>query len=111
MRTTSERTDAIEKRTRALKRRQKKRRSLLTAGLSAAACLALIVAAALAMPGLMKQQAFKTSASGAASVFHASSAAGYVIIGVLAFALGCCVTILCYRLRRRNGEDHDGRDC
>ena len=112
MRTTSERVEAIEKRAGERKRRQKKRRNLLAAGLSAAACLVLIVVTALAMPGLMQQQGFASAASGAAAgVFHVSSAAGYVVIGVLAFALGCCVTILCYRLRRRAGEEHDDRDC
>ena len=112
MHTTSERTAAIEKRTHEIRRQQQRRRNLLAAGLSAAACLALVVAAALAMPGLMAQQSGGMGGgSGAeAGVFAASGAAGYVVIGLLAFALGCCVTILCYRLRRRDREEHDGRD-
>ena len=30
------------------------------------------------------------------------AALGYIVIGLLAFLLGVCVTVLLYRLRRRN---------
>ena len=33
-------------------------------------------------------------------------ALGYIITGLLAFLLGVCVTILLYRLRRRNERRH-----
>ena len=43
------------------------------------------------------------------------SALGYIVIGILAFLLGVCVTILCFRLRRIDREDarekeSEGRD-
>lgn len=110
MHTTSERAERIEQRACELRRQQQKRRDRFAVGLSAAISLLLVVVAALAMPSLMARQGFETSSSGAAaSVFHVSSATGYVIISVLAFVLGCCVTILCYRLRR-NREEHNGRN-
>ena len=42
-----------------------------------------------------------------------SAAAGHIIVGLLAFALGVCVTILCFRLRalqKRDEEAEDGND-
>ena len=34
---------------------------------------------------------------------------GYIIIGLLAFLLGVCVTVLCFRLRQMNREDGQDR--
>ena len=111
MRSPSERADAIAARTRELKRARRERRERLTIGLSAAGCLALVIAAALLMPEIMARHSAEISNSGAAAgVFAAGSDLGYVAIGVLAFVLGCCVTILGYRLHRRNREGSDGRD-
>lgn len=112
MRSTSERTAAIQARTGELRKKKSDRRGALAVWLSAAAALALIAGLGFAMPALMaRQSAAPGGYSGAAaSVFAASGAAGYVLIGLLAFALGCCVTILCFRLRRRNREERDDRD-
>ena len=41
------------------------------------------------------------------------AAAGYVVIGAIAFTLGVCVTVLCFKLRAgagRDAEDRDDRD-
>ena len=51
----------------------------------------------------------------AASMYGGSGALGYIVIGILAFLLGVCVTILCFRLRRMDREDalgseSEGRD-
>ena len=111
MRSTSERLNAVERRTRELKQARRKRLGRLTVGLSAALCLSAILAAALAMPGYMARQRGVSGYSGAAaSVFASSPAAGYVLIGLLAFALGCCVTLLCICIRRRSREDPHDRD-
>ena len=40
--------------------------------------------------------------TGAASLLVNNSALGYILIGILSFLLGICVTILLYRLRNRN---------
>ena len=74
---------------------------------AAAACLVLLVCAALAMPDLTAQipagdySGFET----AASIFRDSAALGYIVIGLLAFLLGVCVTVLCFRLRQIDKED------
>lgn len=47
-----------------------------------------------------------------ASIFADSAAGGYVLLALLAFALGVCVTVLCFRLRvfhEENEEDSDDR--
>ena len=41
----------------------------------------------------------------AASMYGGGAALGYIVIGLLAFLLGVCVTVLCFRLRQMNRED------
>lgn len=89
------------------KRAEKHRR--LTVYGAFAASLALIVSLALAMPALMRRLAESeyTYVGPAASVFGNGGAVGFIVIGALAFALGVCVTVLCYRLRRRARQDKE----
>ena len=57
------------------------------------------------MPDLMQivsNNRVNCTTTGAASLLVNSSALGYILIGILAFLLGICVTILLYRLRNRN---------
>lgn len=112
MRSTSERTAAIEKRTVELRRSQREKKGLVISGLSVLVCLAVIAAAALTIPaGIARQSSMDMgSFSGAAGVFASDGAGGYVLIGFLAFVLGCCVTIFCYRIRRQDQEKTDDRD-
>ena len=46
----------------------------------------------------------------AASIFGNSEALGYIAIGLLAFLLGICVTILCFRIRLLDGQSQDTED-
>ena len=49
----------------------------------------------------------------AASIFHGGAALGYIVIGLLAFLLGVCVTVLCFRIRqlsRENAQDKESED-
>ena len=41
---------------------------------------------------------------GAASIFGNNSAQGYILMGTIYFLLGVCVTVLLYRLHRKNRE-------
>ena len=41
----------------------------------------------------------------AATMLGGSAALGYIVIGLLAFVLGVCVTILCFRIRLLNKEE------
>ena len=81
--------------------------------LTLAACLLLVAGFAALMPQLMSRRAEGgvIHASGAASLIGDNAALGYILMGLLAFLLGVCVTVLLYRLRRRaerrRREDED----
>ena len=74
--------------------------------------LALIVGVSFVMPDI----AVKIQTGGyagfetAASVFHGGAALGYIVIGLLAFLLGVCVTVLCFRLRQMNQDDTQDKE-
>lgn len=108
MRTNEERIRLVHKRTAELKRKeeQKKRRALDV--VCVAACLLLVVGIGACMPTLMSAVAGggTVHASGAASLIAENAALGYILMGMLAFLLGVCVTVLLYRLRRRNDRRH-----
>ena len=105
MRSNIERVEAAKRRAAEIERRRRAMRAKLAVCGSAAASLAVIVALAFAMPAL-------EGAHGAGSVF-ASGAAGYIAIGVLAFALGVAVTLVGVKLRAywkpEGGDDRDDR--
>lgn len=111
MRTNEERVAAVKSRAARLERKKRLRQKRLLALACACASLAVIVGAALAMPQLQTRWRGATYQT-TASIFADSAAAGYVLIALLAFALGVCVTVLCFRLRvfhEENEEDSDDR--
>ena len=75
------------------------RRNTVTMASAVAACLVLLIGASLAMPGIAAsiQTGDYSGFETAASIFHGGAALGYIVIGLLAFLLGVCVTILCFR--------------
>ena len=42
--------------------------------------------------------------------FTAALRLGYIVIGLLAFLLGVCVTVLCFQLRQMNREDEQNKE-
>ena len=113
MRTNEERIHLVHEGTAARNRMrsQRKRRALNAACL--AACLLLVAGCGMLMPDLTSHatEGAVTHASGAASLIGDHAALGYILMGLLAFLLGVCVTVLLYRLRRRaerrRREDED----
>ena len=107
MRSHEERVAETKRRIAQIEREKRRRRDTITMASAVAACLALLVGASLAMPGIAASirsgdySGFET----AASIFHGGAALGYIVIGLLAFLLGVCVTVLCFRLRQMNRED------
>ena len=107
MRSHEERITETKRRIAARQREKRLRRDKITMVSAAAACLVLLIGASLAMPGIAaRAQAgdyagFET----AASMYGGGAALGYIVIGLLAFLLGVCVTILCFRLHQMNRED------
>ena len=82
---------------------RKRKRVVREAGLTAL-CLCLIVAASFFMP--QTEQSVMQETQGAyGSLILSSTYVGYIVIGVLSFALGACLTLLCLHLRQSDGKD------
>ena len=112
MRSNEERVAEVKRRI-AEKERQKKLRCSRIAAVSAvAACLVLILVLSLFMPGIAGQlrPGGYSDYEMVASMFGENGALGYIIIGLLAFLLGVCVTILCFRIRLLNREEQSMED-
>lgn len=115
MRSTEERAAAVRRRVAQIERRKRQRRNRIAALSSVAACFAVIVGMSFVMPGISEKLTAGDYAGyeTAASIFGGSAAAGYIIIGLLAFVLGVCVTVLCFRLKvfqKKNEETGDSDD-
>ena len=112
MRSHEERVAETKRRIAARQREKRLRRNTITMASAVAACLVLLIGASLAMPGIAAtlQAGDYSGFETAASIFHGGAALGYIVIGLLAFLLGVCVTILCFRLRQMNREDDQNKE-
>ena len=104
MRTTEERMRLIGKRTAEIRRQEEEKKRRVQDGHCLAACLILVVVIGAFLPGVVSGLSYENTGamSGAASLVGSSEALGYIVMGLLSFVLGVCVTVLLYRLRRRN---------
>ena len=107
MRSKEERIAEVKRRAAEKERKERQRRGRLTAAFSAAACLVLIVGVSLCLPGITGQMEPGGTAGleTVGGIFGGSEALGYIVIGLLAFLLGVSVTILCFRIRRMDGQE------
>ena len=107
MRSHEERVAETKRRIAKIEREKQLRRNTVTMASAVAACLALLIGASLAMPGIAAniQTGDYSGFETAASIFYGSAALGYMVIGLLAFALGVCATVLCFRLRQMDRQD------
>ena len=112
MRSHEERVAETKRRIAKIEREKRLRRNTVTMASAVAACLVLLVGVSLAMPGIAAkiQSGDYSGFETAASIFHGGAALGYIVIGLLAFLLGVCVTILCFRLRQMNREDGQDKE-
>jgi len=101
MRDTDERTELILQRVRMLRRRRARQGSEALAAICCVLCVCLA--------GLFQVQ---TDGGGSAhvpelygSALLYSGAGGYVLVGVMAFAAGVVVTVLCIRNQEKNREE------
>lgn len=112
MRSHEERVAETKRRIAKMEREKRRRRSTITMASAVAACLALLIGASFAMPGIASRiqtgdySGFETTAS----MYGGGAALGYIVIGLLAFLLGVCVTVLCFRLRQMNREDDQNKE-
>ena len=111
MRSHEERVVETKRRIAAMERKKRLRRNTVTMASAVAACLVLLIGASLAMPGIAASirtgdySGFETAAS-----MYGGGALGYNVIGLLAFLLGVCVTVLCFRLHQMNREDDQNNE-
>ena len=112
MRSHEERVAETKRRIAKIEREKRRRRNTITMASAVAACRVLLIGASLAMPGIAAsiQTGAYCGFETAASIFHSGVALGYIVIGLLAFLLGVCVTVLCFRLRQMNREDGQDKE-
>ena len=112
MRSHEERVAETKRRIAKMEREKQRRRNTVTMASAVAACLALLIGASLAMPGIAASiqtgdySGFETTAS----MYGSGAALGYIVIGLLAFLLGVCATVLCFRLRQMHREDDQNKE-
>lgn len=101
MRSDEQRIIAMHKRAEQIKQKRDAFRTWGIIGVSAAACIAVIVLTGLAIPSVLKDTGTFTRDPGmSASIFASGSALGFIVIAILAFLLGVSFTVLCYRMKR-----------
>ena len=106
MRSHEERVAEAKRRIAQIEQKKRRRRNTVTMVSAVAACLVLLVGTSFVMPGIAANiqtgnySGFETAAS-----MYSGAALGYIVIGLLAFLLGVCVTVLCFQLRQMNRED------
>ena len=104
MRTNEERAGLVHKRTAEIKTKRQNKKQRARDAICIAVCLILVVEIGSFMSGwtagLTGSEVQHTS--GAASLVGSHAALGYILMGLMAFLLGVCVTVLLYRLHRRN---------
>ena len=111
MRNHEERVAETKRRIAKIEREKRLRRNKITMAFAVAACLVLLIGASLAMPGIAASirtgdySGFETAAS-----MYGGGALGYIVIGLLAFLLGVCVTVLCFRLHQMKREDDQNNE-
>ena len=112
MRSLEERVVETKRRIAKMEQEKRRRRNTVTMASAVAACLALLIGASLAMPGIAAniQTGNYSGFETAASMYGGGAALGYIVIGLLAFLLGVCVTVLCFRIRQLSREDGQDRE-
>ena len=112
MRSYEERVVETKRRIAARQREKRLRRNTITMVSAVAACFALLAGVSFAMPGITVRMQSGSDAGFdmAARMYGGSAALGYIVIGLLAFLLGVCVTVLCFRLQQMNREDTQDKE-
>ena len=106
MRNTDEQLQEIMRRAEIVKEKRIIRKRIYASALASCVCVALLIAVCFCLP----QLTVMSESSGMqhyGSLLLAAPYTGYVVVGVLAFALGVCITLLCIHwkaLRQKERE-------
>ena len=107
MKSKEERAALIRKRTAELKAEETRKRYRIKMTLLGGGCMAACFAVIIGLAGILPQAAARFQGnmtarpSRTAAMLMESDALGYVMMGILAFFLGVCVTVLLHVLHRR----------
>jgi len=94
MRSTDEQLQEILRRAEIVKEKRIIRGHLHASAIASIACLALLIAVCFCLPQLTFMPG-NTEMQHYGSLLLAAPYTGYVVVGVIAFALGVCITLLC----------------
>ena len=100
MRSNEERISEVKRRIAEKEYKKRLRREWAAAVCCVAACLAVIAGVSLSMPDIVSRIEMGTASNfeTTATILGGSAALGYIVVGLLAFVLGVCVTIACFRI-------------
>lgn len=100
MRSHEERIAEVKRRIAEKERQRRQRQERIAAVFGVAACLAVIVGVSLFMPDMVNRMepGISSGFGTAATMLGGSAVLGYIVTGLLAFVLGVCVTIACFRI-------------
>ncbi|MBP5462058.1 MAG: hypothetical protein J6Y20_08045 [Lachnospiraceae bacterium] len=101
MRSTDEQLNIIMQRADEVREKRSGRKQVIGFAVAAVACFAMIIIVSAFLPRVTDATT-DNSAQHYGSLILAAPYMGYVVIGVLAFALGICVTLLCHSWRAMN---------
>ena len=111
MLTNEERIKAIHKRAAEIEITKRRTQQTLIRGGAVVACLAGIVLLSLYIPRITDRFATEHASAGMqASILSGNVTLGYIAIGVIAFLLGCFVTIFCMKLKKWQDDTHNNSE-
>ena len=94
MRSTDEQLQEVLRRAEIVKEKRSIRKRLHASAIASCACVALLIAVCFCLPQLTVVSE-NAAMQQYGSLLLAAPYTGYVVVGVIAFALGVCVTLLC----------------
>lgn len=103
---TDKQFDEIMKRAGIIKEKQVLKKRMISEGVLAIACIALMILNAFYIPQVDAIQETRTEVR-YGSLLLGSPYMGYVIIGILAFVLGILVALLCINWRENNKKERE----
>ena len=109
MRTSDERIEAMYRRAQELETENRIHRTRIMQTVCAACGFILVVAIASFMPVFSDKIApHSTEFNMNGSILSGNGMLGYIVIGIIAFALGIAVTVFCYQIKKyQTGNDED----
>ncbi len=103
MRTNEERLAAMHRRAAELEREKNKKQTFAAGIVSTAVCAVLIVFLAVLLPRSEAGIAIGSAAPApglGGSILASSGMLAYIVIAIIAFLFGVCITVFCFRLRK-----------